>query len=104
MRFAHLKVQHGFERLRLRGLSGAHDEFYRKPPLKAALLGPTLWPSLLGRNGDAAASPFEKGCAQEPIPEAGKGQWQNLLQRTPRRVVVVIATSTPNERDFVAEL
>jgi len=28
MRFAHLKVQHGFERLRLRGLSGARDEFH----------------------------------------------------------------------------
>jgi len=27
MRFAHLKVHHGFERMRLRGLSGAHDEF-----------------------------------------------------------------------------
>jgi transposase len=28
MRFAHLKTHHGFERLRLRGLSGARDEFY----------------------------------------------------------------------------
>jgi transposase len=27
MRFAHLKIQHGFERMRLRGLSGARDEF-----------------------------------------------------------------------------
>ena len=27
MRFAHLKVQHRFERMRLRGLTGAHDEF-----------------------------------------------------------------------------
>jgi hypothetical protein len=27
MRFAHLKVHHGFERMRLRGLSGARDEF-----------------------------------------------------------------------------
>ena len=27
MRFAHLKVQHGFERMRLRDLSGARDEF-----------------------------------------------------------------------------
>jgi hypothetical protein len=26
MRFAHLKVQHRFERMRLRGLSGARDE------------------------------------------------------------------------------
>lgn len=28
MRFAHLKTHHGFERLRLRGLSGACDEFH----------------------------------------------------------------------------
>ena len=27
MRFAHLKTHHRFERMRLRGLSGAHDEF-----------------------------------------------------------------------------
>jgi IS5 family transposase len=28
MRFAHLKIHHGFERVRLRGLSGARDEFH----------------------------------------------------------------------------
>jgi hypothetical protein len=28
MRFTHLKVQHGFERMRLRGLTGARDEFH----------------------------------------------------------------------------
>jgi hypothetical protein len=28
MRFAHLKTHHGFQRLRLRGLSGARDEFH----------------------------------------------------------------------------
>ena len=28
MRFAHLKVPHRFERMRLRGLSGARDEFH----------------------------------------------------------------------------
>src|SRR5580693_6634438 len=28
MRFAHLKTHHGFERMRLRGLSGARDEFH----------------------------------------------------------------------------
>jgi hypothetical protein len=26
--FAHLRVQHGFERMRLRGLTGARDEFH----------------------------------------------------------------------------
>jgi hypothetical protein len=50
MRFAHLKTYHRFERMRLRGLSGARDEFYlaaivqnlktlanriRRPPLTA---------------------------------------------------------------------
>lgn len=28
MRFAHVKIHHGFERMRLRGLSGARDEFH----------------------------------------------------------------------------
>ena len=28
IRFAHLKVQHGFERMGLRGLTGARDEFH----------------------------------------------------------------------------
>src|SRR5262245_2653622 len=28
MRFAHLKVNHSFERMRLRGLTGARDEFH----------------------------------------------------------------------------
>jgi hypothetical protein len=28
MRFAHLKTHHGFERLRLMGLSGVRDEFH----------------------------------------------------------------------------
>ena len=28
MRFAHLKIHHGFERMRLRGLSSARDEFH----------------------------------------------------------------------------
>src|SRR5262249_37420848 len=28
MRFAHLKTHHGFERMRLRGLSGARNEFH----------------------------------------------------------------------------
>jgi Transposase DDE domain len=28
MRFAHLKIHHGFERMRLRGLSGTRDEFH----------------------------------------------------------------------------
>jgi hypothetical protein len=30
MRFAHLKIHRGFERMRLRGLSGARDEFHAR--------------------------------------------------------------------------
>jgi hypothetical protein len=36
MRFAHLKIHHGFERMRLRGLSRARDEFH----LTASLQNP----------------------------------------------------------------
>jgi len=46
MRFAHLKSHHGFERLRLRGLSGARDEFHlaaivqNQKTMALRLLGP----------------------------------------------------------------
>ncbi|HEY2212150.1 MAG TPA: hypothetical protein VGH62_11155 [Bradyrhizobium sp.] len=46
MRFAHLKVQHGFERMRLRG-TGARDEFHlaaivqNLKTMALRLLGPT---------------------------------------------------------------
>ena len=46
MRFAHLKTHHGFERLRLRGLSGARDEFHLAAivqNLKTLALRP-VWP------------------------------------------------------------
>ena len=54
MRFAHLKTHHRFERMRLRGLSGARDEFHLaaivqnlktlanhicRPPLREPTLG-----------------------------------------------------------------
>jgi Transposase DDE domain len=48
MRFAHLKVHHGFERMRLRGLSGARDEFHlaaivqNLKTLALRILGPPL--------------------------------------------------------------
>jgi hypothetical protein len=47
MRFAHLKTHHGFERMRLRGLSGARDEFHlaaivqNLKTMALHLLGPT---------------------------------------------------------------
>src|SRR5579859_2876098 len=48
MRFAHLKTHHGFERMRLRGLSGARDEFHlaaivqNLKTMALRLLGPPL--------------------------------------------------------------
>jgi transposase len=55
MRFAHLKTHHGFERMRLRGLSGARDEFHlaaivqNLKTLALRILGPpiALWPAAL---------------------------------------------------------
>jgi transposase len=50
MRFAHLKVHHGFERMRLRGLTGARDEFHlaaivqNLKTMALRLLGPPLVP------------------------------------------------------------
>jgi transposase len=52
MRFAHLKVHHGFERMRLRGLTGARDEFHlaaivqNLKTMALRLLGPPLEPIL----------------------------------------------------------
>ena len=51
MRFAHLKVHHGFERMRLRGLTGARDEFHlaaivqNLKTMALRLLGPPLVPA-----------------------------------------------------------
>ena len=50
MRFAHLKIHHGFERMRLRGLSGARDEFHLAAivqNLKTMALGAIGPPSVL---------------------------------------------------------
>jgi transposase len=53
MRFAHLKTHHGFERLRLRGLSGARDEFHlaaivqNLKTMALRLLGPPIEPGRL---------------------------------------------------------
>src|SRR5689334_20649531 len=53
MRFAHLKTHHGFERLRLRGLSGARDEFHlaaivqNLKTMALRLLGPPIKPGCL---------------------------------------------------------
>jgi transposase len=51
MRFAHLKTHHGFERMRLRGLSGARDEFHlaaivqNLKTLALLILGPPAAPA-----------------------------------------------------------
>ena len=46
MRFAHLKTHHRFERMRLRGLSGARDEFHLAAIVQnLKTLAGYLWPS-----------------------------------------------------------
>ena len=48
MRFAHLKTHHGFERMRLRGLSGARDEFHLAAIVQnLKTLANYIWPPLL---------------------------------------------------------
>jgi transposase len=52
MRFAHLKTHHGFERMRLRGLSGARDEFHLAAivqNLKTLALRTLGWPPIRRR-------------------------------------------------------
>jgi hypothetical protein len=45
MRFAHLKTHHRFDRMRLRGLSGARDEFHLAATVQnLKTLGAYLWP------------------------------------------------------------
>jgi hypothetical protein len=45
MRFAHLKTHHRFERMRLRGLSGARDEFHLAATVQnLKTLANYLWP------------------------------------------------------------
>jgi hypothetical protein len=49
MRFAHLKTHHGFERMRLRGLSGARDEFHLAAivtPPQQAIFGGAFFDSI----------------------------------------------------------
>jgi hypothetical protein len=50
MRFAHLKTHHGFERMRLRGLSGARDEFHLAaivtPPQQQAIFDGAFFDSI----------------------------------------------------------
>jgi hypothetical protein len=58
MRFAHLKIHHGFERMRLRGLSGARDEFHLAAivqNLKTLALR-VLWPPNLLRTTSLACA------------------------------------------------
>jgi len=50
MRFAHLKTHHGFERMRLRGLFGARDEFHLAAIVQnLKTLANYLWPSRVER-------------------------------------------------------
>src|ERR1700741_4794928 len=59
MRFAHLKVHHGFERMRLRGLTGARDEFHlaaivqNLKTLALRSIGPPAMPQFACATGEA---------------------------------------------------
>jgi hypothetical protein len=72
MRFAHLKIHHGFERMRLRGLSGARDEFLLAPTvqnlktLALRLLGPP--PARCARDKFQRSGPRGRGLQK---PERG---------------------------------
>jgi hypothetical protein len=54
MRFAHLKVHHGFERMRLCGLSGASDEFHLAAIVLKTLALRPLQPSNVPRSASFA--------------------------------------------------
>jgi hypothetical protein len=70
MRFAHLKTHHGFERMRLRGLFGARDEFHlaaivqNLKTMALRILGPppqqaralVVWASVLVIHANATAN------------------------------------------------
>ena len=78
MRFAHLKTHHGFERMRLRGLAGARDEFHlaaivqNLKTMALRLLGPPhpkcVHPSRnwAGRFGSAAKAPPRQHAHSSP--------------------------------------
>ena len=56
MRFAHLKTHHRFERMRLRGLSGARDEFHLVAVVQnLKTLAKNIWPPPLRRPAPAIA-------------------------------------------------
>ena len=56
MRFAHVKTHHGFERMRLRGLSGARDEFHLAAIVQnLKTLANHIWPPWLSMPAERVA-------------------------------------------------
>ncbi len=75
MRFAHLKTHHRFERMRLRGLSGARDEFH----LAAIAL---------------TGSPIPRGGGSDPnLATWCRAMFFSSIERIPHRNAVAIARS-----------
>jgi hypothetical protein len=65
MRFAHLKVTHRLERMRLRGLTGARDEFHLRMKANmasAAVVELALALVLRGLRNSAKAAPAQFLC------------------------------------------
>jgi hypothetical protein len=89
MRFAHLKTHHGFERMRLRGLSGARDEFHlaaivqNLKTMALRLLGP---PTLaLGISGLLSSVATASLCRHHRSPAEAGRRWRGRGVR--RRVI-----------------
>ena len=91
MRFAHLKTHHGFERMRLRGLSGARDEFHLaaivqnlktlalrvlRPPPSQALPEPTA----LGKWFKARASARPSSIKSPEASAVGKSEFFDSIE------------------------
>ncbi len=73
MRFAHLKFHHGFERMRLRGLSGARDEFHLAAivqNLKTLALrssGPPVAPEFVSTREESRDRPSGRYNLKQPL-------------------------------------
>jgi hypothetical protein len=62
IRFGHLKTHHGFERMRLRGLTGARDEFH----MRMSRLAASPLPNETVVRSFAAAIAFFRFCTSAP--------------------------------------
>ena len=78
MRFAHLKINHRFERMRLRGLTGARDEFHLAAMVQNLKTLPNL--SLAATAGQASCCV----CHVSAVPQTYPRRPKRLIAPTPR--------------------